>query len=142
MSMKSFRTDTNAVSEGVWIDLPYANEDGTIPSFKLKGMGTFNPEFTVFKNKKYKPFMKLLQANALPQKKLDKLFLETVKEFALVDWRNVQPKDDGHNIDYNQDNIDSIVFDPQWRALIEYITDEAAKHETYNPDNMDIAAGN
>lgn len=142
MGMKQFRTDANSVSEGLWIELPFANEDGTIPAFKMRGMGSFNPGFTAFRTKKYKPFAKLMAANALPQPKLDKLFLETVKEYALTDWRNVQPQDDGINLEYNEANVDSIVFATEWRALIEFITDKAGEYDTYNRENVEAIAGN
>lgn len=115
---KNFATDKNAEVEGVWIE-EVANEDGTIPRFKIARMSQSNPNYTKALKRRTQPVQRLIDIGTLPPEQNRKLFLEVFLDAILLVWENVQDRD-GTPMEFNRDNA---------RRLYEDLPDLALHHQ-------------
>lgn len=110
MSLRDkFKSDPELSANGVWFyykDQP--NKDGSIPGVKLARISAANPRY-----------MKLVSdaadANSgkVPDDKEDAIFVDGV----LLDWANMQPNDDGVNLEFNRENALQLIGDKSWLDL-------------------------
>ncbi|MFZ1074805.1 MAG: hypothetical protein WAN50_00295 [Minisyncoccia bacterium] len=99
---KQFGTDAAKESEG--IDVPFdANEDGSIPTFKIVRMGARNKAFLRAHAKFTKPYQSAIDTNRVDPDTLLKISINVFVEAALKGWSNVQDAS-GNAIPFNTDN--------------------------------------
>lgn len=87
-----FKMNGNKESEGVWIEFP-ANEDGSIPRFKISRMAKSNKAYSRALDKATKPHRRAIQLDTLPDDMAEKLVKDVFAETVLKDWENVKMSD-------------------------------------------------
>lgn len=119
MSIASkFKTDPKAVTDGAWVEFE-PNSDGSIPAVKLTRQST--------QNKKYmKAMRKVAERFTDHSGKIDfdsteelseasnAAFLDILINVSVVDWKNIQPCDDGVELEYTPANAGTLLRDPAW----------------------------
>lgn len=140
MGMRDFKTDKNKLSDGIWVELP-ANKDGSIPRVRARAAGDFNSEYERLQNKKVNKVIKVLQFKGpAADAARERILKEMTAEYVFADWENMQPNDDGVNIEFNQQNVNDIVNDDEWKPLVNYIVGEVSSHDKFN--DLETLAGN
>jgi hypothetical protein len=139
MGLRSrFKTDVAAVQSGVWFDMPFArNADGSVPGFKLARFGLANP--------KYQKALALFieQAGDLEtvsdeqdRERSTRFFVD----FAVMDWRNVQPEDDGVELKFSKDAATEILNSWDWVDLLNWLRQRASEQEGFKAKEADATA--
>lgn len=108
MSLKSrFKSDSKSANDGVWFEFE-ANADGTLPAFKLARQS--------IQNKKYRKALRDSQ-NKGRSPEMDVLLMDLFLNTVLVDWRNLQPEDDGVVLEYSEENAKEFFKNEDWTDL-------------------------
>ena len=89
---RTFETDRAAEQEGVWVEYS-ANDDGTVPGFKLARAAASNSHYKRVLERKMRPHRRALELKAMSDAKAEELLMEVFVEALLLDWRNVQDRD-------------------------------------------------
>lgn len=145
MSLKNkFKTDSAAVAEGVWVEFE-ANEDGTIPGFKLGFASKQNKEYTKAMRKlsaNYTDEMGVVSFDSLPEEQAEKLVLEVFADTILKDWRNIQPEDNGVELPFTRENAIALLGSPDWQALYDVLTAKSKKITNFQQRSLVAQAKN
>lgn len=145
MSLKDkYKTDANAASEGVWVDF-VANSDGTIPGFKLARMSKHNKKYTAAARKfteRYTGEDGLVDFDSLPEEVAEKALLEVFITTVLLDWRNIQPDDNGVSLPFSVDAARELLGSEDWRDLYDDLNAKARKASIFRQKSMDASAKN
>jgi hypothetical protein len=142
MGLKSFKTDSSAMSDGIWVDLP-DNADGSTPAVRLRGNGSFDDGYTKALRAKMKPYAKVFEFESERNTQIkERLVKEVVCEYVIADWRNMQPNDDGQELAFNIDNVKQIVFDPEYRPFLNFVLEQSSDYEKFNRANLEATAKN
>lgn len=130
-----FKTDAKLVREGVWFDVA-ENSDGTMCRVKLRRTGRANPLWgPAFRDNTAGKDME----NLTPEE--DELITANVfAEANVADWENFQPEDDGTNLEYNTENVKSIITDPDWVEMLHDWQNKSRGIEAFQ--NREAEAGN
>lgn len=104
-----FATDKEKETEGVVV--PYsANEDGSVPSFKIARMGKSNKKYTKAMERATRPYRRQVELGALSEEVSEKILLGVFVDTILLGWENVLDRD-GNKIPYNRDNAMKVMTD-------------------------------
>lgn len=142
MGLKSvFKTNSEAANKGVDFKIMEAkNNDGTIPTFKIARRATQNKEW----------MKKLLEINdsvlkeynVLDVKDLNpdqnyEIDIKTFCKTLLMGWENVQPEDDGVNLQFSEENAIKFFSNRDWYDLYKRLDSEAANMENFKYSLME-----
>lgn len=91
---KKLYTNKNKDQEGVWFDYPdYANEDGTVPSFKMRRVGNLtNIEYEKALEEARQPYKQKIALDTMTASDHLAMVTRPFAEAIIVDWCNVQDK--------------------------------------------------
>jgi len=127
MSLRDdFKTDLDAVQNGIWVDFS-ANEDNTVPKFKLCRMSDANKEYAKGLNREVK---KMGRRN-ISDDEDQKISLELFCRHILIGWENVQLEDDGENLEFNFVNAVNLLSDPTYSDLYKRLRQESNEIENF-----------
>lgn len=145
MSLKDkFKTDPNAAREGVWFEYP-ANADGTVPAFKLARMSKHNKRYSAAMRKvsaKYENDSGIADFSALNEVEAEEMLLDVFLDTVLLDWRNVQPEDDGKPIAYSRDAAKTLLGSDEWIDLYSDLNDKARRAASFREKALTAQAKN
>lgn len=115
MSMKDkFKTDAQLANDGVWVTYE-KNSDGTIPAIKLARASKQNKKFQ-------QAARKLQEATG---EAADEEYITLFADCVVLDWRNMQPEDDGVVLPYSKEAAAKLLCDPNWSDLFDDIVDKS-----------------
>lgn len=144
MSLNKYRTDPKLSKEGVWVAYP-ANKDGSIPAFKLARASAQNSKYAMAIRKLAEKtvtstgtpdFSKLGDAD-LSGVELD-IFIDSI----LVDWRHIQPNDDGEEIPYSQEAAKMFFGSDEWFDLYIELSTQANNIANFRVKQLEAEAKN
>lgn len=102
--LKQFGANADAENNGVWFDYPqYPNKDKTIPGFLVGRYSRLNKRFRKVSTELAEEHREEIEKKTLADEQDDKLGLEIFIDGALFGWRNVQPNDDGVELEYSRE---------------------------------------
>lgn len=131
--MNQFKTSTQDANDGVWFDYPdAANEDGSIPSFRMARKTGQNKAYSAAMRKFTKDHTdddgKPLDMTPEVEDLADlNIFLAGLMQ----DWRNFQPSADGKCLEYNEANARTVFGDPDWADLYKDLVIKCSKSTAY-----------
>jgi len=100
----TFQSDSVREREGRWFEVAAAaNNDKTIPGFKMARMHTNNPAYQAALERIYKEHGSSIENDIFESAKARPLLLQVFAETVMLDWRNVQPLDNGVAIPYSSE---------------------------------------
>lgn len=114
MSLKNkFKTSSKLVEEGVWFDVT-TNSDKSKARVRLRRSGRGNRHWvTAFRDR--------TAGIDLDTMSVEEDELSTAQVFVdacVVDWENIQPDDDGNNLEFSKENALALLSDPDWVELL------------------------
>jgi hypothetical protein len=86
---KQFLTDTSAETDGAEIVFA-ANEDGTIPTFRVARMGGANKRYAAELTRQTRPLTAAIRNGMLSDDQAKRISLNVFIETVLLDWYNMQ----------------------------------------------------
>lgn len=145
MSLKSqFKTDTTAARDGVWINYS-PNSDGTVPGFRLARMSKQNKRYTAKMRdatKAHEGDDGLVNFDNIPEAEAEALLLDVFVDTVLLEWRNVQPEDDGVVLEYSKENATKLLGSDDWADLYGDLSTKARKAATFRQKALEAQAKN
>lgn len=141
MGLRSqFGTDRRLEREGRWFEIEAGrNKDGSIPSFKMARMSANNPAYQAAMERVYKDHGIAIENDTLGNETARPIILKVFAETVLIDWRNIQPEDDGVELPFTADNVVKLMDDMP--DLYEVLAKEAKKIGNYQKRELDAAVG-
>ncbi len=141
MGLRSqFGTDRKAEREGKWFEIEAAkNKDGTVPGFKMARMSANNPAYQAAMERLYKEHGFSIENDTLGNETARPIILKVFADTVLLDWRNVQPNDDGVNQPFTQENVIALMDDMP--DLYEVLAKEAKKLGNFQARELEAAVG-
>jgi hypothetical protein len=136
---KTFETSRTSENDGIWLtDFP-ANDDGTVPGFKIARKSKNNVAYSKAAEKLGKRLQREISldilTNAQADPALKTLFIETI----LLDWRNVMDRDN-KPIPYSKENAAKLFEDLP--DLFVYLDGEAEKLSNFRKAELEEDTGN
>jgi len=104
---KQFGTDKKLEQEGVLVEYP-ANEDGSIPSFRLARMCRSNKRYTRAVELATRPHKQALKHETLKPEIAEEVFLDVFVGTILLSWDNIQDKN-GKAVIFNKENAKDLL---------------------------------
>lgn len=145
MALKDqFKTDANAARDGVWFEYT-ANSDGTIPAFKLARASKHNKKYITAMRKfsdKYQTDEGLPDFSSLDENEADKMLLDVFADTIILDWRNIQPNDDGVVLEFNRANVVALLGDEDWLDLYKDLEAKAKRAGNFRQKSLEAQAKN
>lgn len=145
MSLKNkFKTDAAAAVEGVWFEYS-PNADGTIPAFKLARVGKQNKKYVLLMRaigEKYAGANGLADFSSLSYEASEQVALELFIDSILVDWRNIQPEDDGKALAFTRENAMALLGSPDWADLYADLEEKAGRAASFREKVLQAQAKN
>jgi hypothetical protein len=81
---------TNIQAEQAGIDITFAaNDDGSIPTFRVARMGGANKRYTTELTRRTRPLTAAIRNNTLGEEKAQQLSMEVFVEAVLLGWSNI-----------------------------------------------------
>jgi len=131
MSLASrFKTDSKAANEGIWVEFE-ANDDGSIPKFKISRMSSQNKVYQKSARKHSKGLNSNGAVRNISDEQFDEMTLDIFVDSILLGWENVQPKDDGKEYLYTKENAKALLSDPNWVDLYDELANIANSKESF-----------
>jgi hypothetical protein len=145
MSLRDkFKTDNDAAREGVWFEFP-ANSDGTVPAIKLARMSRHNKRYTLAMRRmssKYETESGVADFSSLSEDQAEALLLDVFIDTVLIDWRNIQPEDDGEVLAYSKEAAKQLLGDPSWLDLYTDLNEKARRAASFRGKQLEAQAKN
>lgn len=140
MGLRSqFAANRDLEREGLWFDIKAAmNKDGTIPGFKMARMSVNNPAYQAAMERLYKEHGTAIENDTLANAAARPLLLDIFANTILLDWRNVQPNDDGVNVSHTPANVVSLL--DEMPDLYEVLAKYAKQISHFQRKELDDAA--
>lgn len=104
-----YETNKDAEIAGVWARFP-ANENGTIPAFKLRRAGPSNPEYQAAFAEIERKYRLELQTETLDPATAEAVYLEAFVKSVLVTWEHVYDRN-GVEIPFSHENAIKLLTD-------------------------------
>jgi len=99
---KKFETNPDKETQGTIIEFE-PNEDGTVPSFRIARAGGANKRYAIEVEREARPYRRQLELGTMKSEVSEALMRKVFVHTILLDWSNVQGKDD-KPIEYNEEN--------------------------------------
>lgn len=146
MSLSSqFATDKQAEVDGVWVEYG-ANEDGSIPAFKISRMSKANKKYTKALEKATRPHRRAIELETMNNDLAERLFMQVFVDTVLLDWRNVSKADvtgerDAEGFaDFNGENAMKLF--EKLTELYDDLQEKAKKASLFREETLEQEAGN
>lgn len=121
MKLSAFRRDSAAVESGVWIgDLPGMGE----LRLKVRGLGNADWRRLSDKMTSAAPLTKRTAAGSIVPEEMERITTELVIETCLLDWEGIEDEQ-GQPLAYSKETARQILFDPDYRELLNAVLDAA-----------------
>ncbi len=140
-----FATDKKAEVDGVWVEYG-ANEDGTIPRFKISRMSKANKKYTKALEKATRPHRRAIELETMNNDLAERLFMQVFVDTVLLDWENINKadvtgnkEDEGH-ADFNRDSAMSLF--ENLNELYDDLQEKAKKASLFREESLEGEAGN
>jgi hypothetical protein len=135
---KEFETNQAAEVEGKFVEYG-ANDDGSIPAFKLARMSKVNKRYTKALERATRPHRRAIEMETMNNELAERLFREVFVDTVLLDWRNVQDRE-GKKLAFNRENALKLLTDlPE---LYDDLQEKAKKASLFRDDASEKEAGN
>jgi hypothetical protein len=125
------RLDLQKVKEGVTIPYFEPNKDGSVPWVKLAYLGTANRRYQQRLDIITRPKRRQLAMGAVSEKEAAALYRKAFIECVLLDWGNIQPKDDGEVIPYSEENAELLLGNDEFIPFYEWMETEAKQNDNF-----------
>lgn len=126
MGLKDYKINPETAEAGLWVGFS-ANADKSIPAFKLARTSKANKKYHAALAKAQKDFRRQIQTDTLSESQSAEIMLEVFCNTVVLDWRHIQPEDDGKEIPFNKENVKALLSAPEWEVLYGELVTEAAK---------------
>jgi hypothetical protein len=137
------RLDLNKVREGVIFTYDqYPNKDKTVPWVKLAFMGDANRRYQNRLEALTRPHRRKIQLGTYGEAKSQALFRQAFLECCVIEWGNVQPKDDGVNVPYSFESATALFDDDSYLPFYQWMEGEAQVQESYRLEQQEEEAKN
>lgn len=129
---KQFKTNKAAEEEGIIVKFQ-ANDDGTIPSFKIGRTSQSNVKWLKTFEAKTRPYKKDIAAKAMSEEEAHKLNVDIFVSAILQGWENIQDEK-GKNIPFTAENATKLLNDlPELYATL---NEHSSKMENFLEANL------
>lgn len=133
----TFKSDGVKEREGRWFSISAAaNEDGSVPKFKLARMHSNNPAYQAALERVYKEFGVAIDNEILESGKAKPILLEVFVTTVLLDWENVQDHEE-RPIPFSVENATTLLNDLP--DLYDVLKDQARKLGNFRKSEEDEA---
>ena len=129
---KQFKTNKTAEEEGILVKFK-ANDDGTIPAFKIGRTSQSNVKWLKTFEAMTRPYKKDIAAKALSEEEAHNLNIKIFVMAILQGWENVQDEN-GKLLPYNNENAIKLLKD--FPELYNTLSDESSKMENFLESNL------
>ncbi len=133
-----FATDKQAEVDGVWVEYG-ANEDGTIPAFKISRMSKANKKYTKALEKATRPHRRAIELETMNNDLAERLFMEVFVDTVLLDWKNIQGRD-GSEIKLSKDEAMKLFV--ELPELYDDLQEKAKKASLFREEALEDESGN
>lgn len=139
MSLHSqFATDKKAEVDGVWVEYG-ANDDGSIPGFKISRMSKANKKYTKALEKATRPHRRAIELETMNNELAERIFMEVFVDTVLLEWKNIQAKD-GEELLLSKETAMKLFEDlPE---LYDDLQEKAKKASLFREETLEAEAGN
>ncbi len=122
MSLKSaYKTNLSSVNEGIEVKInSEKNKDGTVPTFTIARKSGQNKNYIKAVNKSTDNLLSkfgVTEMSKLSSEQDKELTLSWFIDTILLDWKNVEPDDDGVKVPYSKENAKKLFSDESWHDL-------------------------
>lgn len=139
MSLYSqFATDKAAEVDGVWVEYG-ANEDGSVPAFKISRMSKANKKYTKALEKATRPHRRAIELETMNNDLAERLFMEVFVDTVLLDWKNIRTRD-GEELALNKDAAMKLFV--ELPELYDDLQEKAKKASLFREETLEEEAGN
>lgn len=130
----AFKTNNEAEKTGRWFNFTTANEDGTLPGFKLARMSKSNPVYQTAMEATAKELRREIELDILTEDAADPIFRKVFIDTILVEWRHVQ---DANNqvIPFSKENAEALF--EELPDLYAVLVEEARKLANFRAKAVD-----
>lgn len=135
---KQFKTDTKKEQEGVEIQYG-ANEDGTIPTFRVRRRGASNQQYAKVLTRESMPYRRQIELNVLDEMISRSILMKVFCTAVLVGWSNVYDENNTP-IPFNTQN--AVVLFNALPDLYDDLVVQSGKLELFRADELELAAKN
>jgi hypothetical protein len=135
---KQFQTDKSKELEGIDVEFG-ANEDGSVPTFKLARMCRSNKKYTKAIEAATKPVQRLIELGTLKDSQGESIMLDVFVSTILLGWENIVGPD-GHKIPFSKENAKSLMI--QLPDLYDELQDKAKKISLFMEASLEQDAKN
>lgn len=135
--IRSLKVKPNEITGGHWFEYP-PNTDGTIPAVLLARQGNGNKRYTAAFTAATKPFAREIELNILHPDKDAEISLAVFCETILLDWKNIQPDDDGKSVPFSKAVALELLADDAWSEWLNDMRSKAGKADGF----IDVAVKN
>lgn len=133
-----FETNKDAEVEGVWVEYG-ANEDGSIPKFKISRMSKANKKYTKALERATRPHRRSIELETMNNDLAERLLMEVFIDTVLLEWQNIKQRD-GVELDLTKKNAMKLFEDlPE---LYDDLQEKAKKASLFRDETLEEEAGN
>lgn len=135
---KQFKMDAAKQEKGVLVSYG-ANDDKTVPGFRLLRRNNSNQRYTKTLDRETAPYRRLIELGTLDAKISDRIFMRVFCLAVLIGWDNVQDEE-GKPIPFNLDNALNLF--EQLPDLYDDLVAQSAKASLFKQETVDADAKN
>lgn len=133
----TFQSDNKAEREGQWFSISAAaNDDGSVPKFKMARMHANNPAYLAALERVYKDYGVAIENDILESGKAKPVLLEVFVTTILLDWENVQDGE-GRPVPFSPENATVLLNDLP--DLYDILKEQAKKLGNFRKAEEDAA---
>lgn len=111
MELSKLAVDVQKQDEGDWIDIP------DLPGLRVKTRSLHAPAYQAMNNKLTRRLARKHQRGSVPPEKANRALAVCLIETCLLDWSGLL--DDGKPVAYSKDTAKKLLFDRQYRPLLD-----------------------
>lgn len=138
MSLKSqFKSNSALAKAGAWFDLA-VNSDGSKARIRLRRSGRSNPTWGVV----FRERSKGIDVDNLTTEQDNVFMAGVLAEACVAEWENIQPDDDGKNLEFSIANAEALLSNPDWLDLLSDLQAKAAGITEFQDKVRDAEAKN
>lgn len=113
MSLKKFKTNPKLIEDGKWFTVT-TNSDGSTCRVRLRRSGRANKRWLI----KFREHTEGLDTDSLSPEDDAALMATVFAQACVAEWENMQPEDDGANLEFSEGNAVNLLTDPEWVDLL------------------------
>lgn len=140
--IKKYAANTELENGGVWFDFPDdPNKDGSIPGFLVGRYSRLNKAFRKHSSAMAEANRDAIEEKSLDEETDDRLGMELFIDGACFNWRNIQPNDDGVNMEFSRDNAVTL-FGELAPHLLDVLRVKANRAANYRTKDLEKSGKN